>query len=681
MSETLSPSRWDSAVRLPHPPVMNHPLSRAALAVAVALATAGLCASPALAAPVPHRGRTVIVARVRGTVRIAEPHGNTVTVHRAVALRSGGTLFTTAGVAAVTVSSPQGRKTARVAHGDSRVTQSGDGETTFALTGLACASDAMNDSRRPPTDTLWVHDHHGPFISRGGYASGAARGTEWTTIDTCGSTTIRVREGTVLVTDFVRHRHVVISAGHAYTARRGGSSSVPVLSWSAPHPIAGGAAINSISCPTTSFCAGTDTNGDILTTADPGAGSSSWTTTNLINEGAIDNDTSFAVSCPSATLCVASDFNGDVYVSTNPTGGAATWHATAVVNPDGDAIQSLTCPSTRLCVAGDLSGNVIVSTDPVSGVWSTSAVSTNPVGAISCAGPTLCIAGGNGLSISTAPSHGASGWRTTSAFTAVNETACPTTNLCLLQGIGPDGSGFYASTSPAGGPSSYHLIGDPTDGNGGDLACPSAGDCITVDDNGVASVTTDPATGHWKSKTIDSAGFLNAIACPTTGFCVAVDNEGDAVVGMPRSASAGNGDVIARVPRAARRPIAAAASTRVLAPPPAVRAGKVVVCPTDPFRNTGIEIRLTKRLPHNTGPAPSDRGVPFEIRLTNGCEAMVDTGATAAIGRVRANYYCARTHQWLWGTPSRRGRPWTIWSAPLSARHLTRRVSIAEAWF
>jgi hypothetical protein len=712
---------------------MNHPLPRAALAVAVALATMGVCASPALAAPAPHRGRTVIVARFSGAVRIAEPHGNTVTVHRAVALRSGGTLFTTGGVAAVTVSTLHGTKTARVAHGDSRVTQSTDGETTFALTGLACASDAMSDARRPPTDTLWVHDHHGPFISRGGYASGAARGTEWTTTDTCDSTAIRVREGTVLVTDFVRHRHVLISAGHTYTAHRSGGgsgASVPVLSWSAPQPIAGGAAINSISCPTTSFCAGTDTNGDVLTTADPAAGSGSWTTTNLISEGAIDDDTSFVVSCPSPRLCVASDFNGDVYVSTNPTGGAATWHATAVVNPDGDSIQSLTCPSTSLCVAGDLSGNVIVSTDPTSGAWSTSAVSKNPVSAISCVATTLCIAGGNGLSTSMAPTHGTSGWRTTSAFTAVNETACPTTKLCLLQGIGPDGSGFYASTSPAGGPSTYHLIGDPTDGNGGDLACPSADDCITVDDDGVASVSIDPAAGHWKSKKIDSARFLNAIACPTTGFCVAVDNEGDALVGRPRSASAGSADVIASVPRTARRPSAAATSTRVvvmagftvggvptmritrtvrgscfstsdaalrrdayrcmsgnelfdpcLAPPPSVKAGNVVVCPTDPFRNTGIEIRLTRRLPRNTGPAPSDRGVPFAIRLTNGCEATVDTGATAAIGRTRANYYCARTHQWLWGAPSRRGRLWTIWSAPLSARHLTRRVSIAEAWF
>lgn len=460
-------------------------------------------------------------------MQIRQPAGRTATVQGPVALRSGGTLLTTDGVAAVTISTAHGRKTAQVSHGDSRVTQAANGETTFRLAGLNCSSDVMIDPRRPPSDTLWVHDHHGPFISRGGYASGAARGTEWTTTDTCDSTTIHVRAGKVLVTDFILHRHALLSAGDSYTASL---NPAPTLSWSAPQPIGNGAAINTVSCPATSFCAATDTNGDVLTTVDPAGGPSTWTSVNLVPQGLVDDDTDFLISCPSAALCVASDISGNIFVSTDPTGGSSTWRATAVVNPVGDAIQSLTCPSASLCVAGDLAGNVIVSTNPAAGAWSSSAVSTNPVGAIACAGTALCIAGGNGLSVSTAPTGGTAGWRTTTAFTA-NETACPTTRLCLLQGFGPQGSGFYASTSPAAGPTTYHLISDPTDGNGGGLACPSATDCITVDDRGDASVTTDPTAGHWKSKQIDSTGFLNAIACPTTGFCVAVDNSGNALVG------------------------------------------------------------------------------------------------------------------------------------------------------
>jgi len=529
MSPSFSPHRCGAALRLPLRAAMQSPLSRATLAVAVSLATVGTCAAPALAAPAPRLGRTVIVTRVSGHVRIREPHGRVVAVHRAVALRSGGELLTSGGIARVTIATRHGRKTAVVSDGDSRVTQRSDGETTFTLTVLACAANAIGAARRAPSDMLWIHDHHGPFVSRGGYASGAARGTTWTTIDTCVSTTIQVRAGEVLVTDFTRHRHLLVSAGHSYTAHAaGGGGSAPALSWTAPQPIGRGAPINSLSCPTTSFCAATDTLGDVLTTADPAGGPGTWTTTPVVPEG-VAADSSFIVSCPSTTLCVASDFNGDVYASTDPTGGAATWQPTSVVNPDGDAIDSLACPSAALCVAGDLAGNVIASTNPASGAWATTPVSGNPVGSVACAGTALCIAGGTGLSVSTTPAAGSS-WRTTSSFADVNDTACPTTSRCVLQGLGPQGSVFYTSTSPAGGPSSWRPIGDPTDGNAGAIACPAANDCIVVDDQGDARVV-DPAVGHWTSKPIDPAGFLSAIACPTTGFCVTVDSEGNALLG------------------------------------------------------------------------------------------------------------------------------------------------------
>jgi hypothetical protein len=723
MPQRVSPRRCRAAVGCPRRAPMTIRLPRASLAVAVVAATAGGCAAPALAAPAPHRGRTVIIARVSGTVRISQPHRHPVTVHRPIALRSGGTLFTTGGVAAVTVSSLRGEKTAQVSHGDSRVTQRADGETTFTLAGLACSSDAISNSRRSPTDTLWVHDHHGPFISRGGYASGAARGTEWTTTDTCDSTTIHVRLGKVLVTDFVRSRHVLVSAGHSYTARSGVNRA---LSWSAPQPIGNGGALTSISCPTTSFCAAVNANADVLTTTDPAGGPDAWKTT-PVGTSSLGFD---AISCPTTTLCVASEAGtGNVYVSTDPSGG--TWSVTNLVSPDGDGLAGVTCPTTTLCVAADIDGDVLTTTDPASGNWSTDPV--YPVGSfdtVACAGAGLCIAVGSGLSTSTNPAGGTGAWQTTTSLGAGSAT-CPTTSLCLL-GDGTDD--IYASTDPSGGPSTYHeqqtVDSHSVFATITSIACPSAGDCLAVDDAGDVISTNDPTAGPWTTAQPDSTGSLNAIACPSTMLCVAVDGAGNAIVGTPAGRSTSGTDVIARAPHTPLRATATAATTRVvvmagftvggmptmritqtvrgscfstsdaalrddayrctsgnelfdpcLAPPASVRAGHVVVCPTDPFRHTGIEIRLTRALPRNHGPAPSERGIPFALRLTNGCEAMLDTGATAVIGRERANYYCARTHQALWGAPSRRGRLWTIWSASPNAKRLSRRVSIAEAWF
>lgn len=721
MSHSVSPHQCRPGVGLRLRPAMTHALSRAIVLAAGALVGTGLCAAPALATPVPHRGRTVIVSRVNGVVQIQQPHGHTVVVHHAVALRDGGLLLARGGVAAVTVSTPRGEKVAQVSHGDSQVTQARNSETTFTLAGLRCPSTVIADPGGP-TDTLWIHDHHGPFISRGGYASGAARGTEWTTTDTCGSTTIRVRQGKVLVTDFVLHRHVLLSAGHSYTASKRGS--VPALSWTPPQPIGNGGALNSISCPTTSFCAAIGSNDDVLTTTDPAGGPATWTTTPV---GTSSLGFS-AISCPSAALCVASEeLTGDVWVSTDPTGGAGAWSPVNVDTVEDSTLYDVTCPTTTLCLTVDGGADVFTTTDPADGSWTEDPVDPDGyLNSVACAGTGLCIAAGTGLSASTDPAGGAGAWRTTTALSA-SSAVCPTTSLCLLGGGDDD---ISVSTDPTGGPSTYkdHDLIDPNApfATITGIACPSIGDCLAVDNEGDVMSTGDPATGHWKMTQADSDQFLNAISCPSTTLCLAVDNNGDAIVGTPPGASAvSDSDELT----GSRRAMTAAASTRLvvmagftvggvptmritrtvrgscfspsdaasrddayrcmsgnelfdpcLAPPASVRAGRVVVCP-DPFNGTGIEIRLTRRLPRNTDPAPSTHGLPFAVRLTNGCEAMLETGATQVIRGVRANYYCQRTHQFLWGAPSRRGRLWTIWSAPESARRLTRRVSIAEAWF
>jgi hypothetical protein len=119
-------------------------------------------------------------------------------------------------------------------------------------------------------------------------------------------------------------------------------------------------------------------------------------------------------------------------------------------------------------------------------------------------------------------------WRTTTALDP-GALACPTATLCVINStLGPQGDGLYSSTSPTGGPSTYHLTGDE-DVNA--LACPSTGECIGVNDDGDTIATTDPTAGPWKTKQIDEAGFLNGIACPSTSFCVTVDGAGDELIG------------------------------------------------------------------------------------------------------------------------------------------------------
>jgi hypothetical protein len=59
----------------------------------------------------------------------------------------------------------------------------------------------------------------GRFRTRGRYAAGTVRGTQWTTTDRCDGTLIAAQLHSVLVTDFVKHVTVLVRAGHSYLAR------------------------------------------------------------------------------------------------------------------------------------------------------------------------------------------------------------------------------------------------------------------------------------------------------------------------------------------------------------------------------------------------------------------------------------------------------------------------------
>ena len=59
----------------------------------------------------------------------------------------------------------------------------------------------------------------GRFRTSGRYAAATVRGTKWTTADRCDGTLIRDVTHSVAVTDFVRHRTVVLHAGQSYLAR------------------------------------------------------------------------------------------------------------------------------------------------------------------------------------------------------------------------------------------------------------------------------------------------------------------------------------------------------------------------------------------------------------------------------------------------------------------------------
>jgi hypothetical protein len=107
----------------------------------------------------------------------------------------------------------------------------------------------------------------------------------------------------------------------------------------------------------------------------------------------------------------------------------------------------------------------------------------------------------------------------------------------------------------------------------------------------------------------------------------------------------------------------------------------VVICPnSDPVR--GTEIRLSSGLPtadanHGT---PSTKSRPWSVKLYSGTYCALASGALSVIDGLPGDYFCGAARSGLWGSPRRTTEPWTIFSAPPTAKTLSRRVSIEHAW-
>ena len=111
------------------------------------------------------------------------------------------------------------------------------------------------------------------------------------------------------------------------------------------------------------------------------------------------------------------------------------------------------------------------------------------------------------------------------------------------------------------------------------------------------------------------------------------------------------------------------------------KASGIVVCPTIPAQNTGVEVKLTKSLPRGNTAAPSTRGTPWAVQTTTGLNCLIDTGTGNVVQGMRSNYACEKSKEWLWGSPARKSKLWTIYEAPISTRKLTHRVKLVVAWF
>jgi len=173
------------------------------------------------------------VTPVSGQVLVRLPGTNTFVLLSSLRqIPFGSVIDTTRGRVSVTTAAPHGgTQSGQFFEGQFALTQSHSGVVGATLTSgdfSACPTArqrshlARASSRRASPKhavrKLWSNAH-GSFSTKGNYAAGAVQGTEWLTEDLCEGTLIRVTRDKVRVTDLVRHRTIVVRAGHSYLAK------------------------------------------------------------------------------------------------------------------------------------------------------------------------------------------------------------------------------------------------------------------------------------------------------------------------------------------------------------------------------------------------------------------------------------------------------------------------------
>jgi hypothetical protein len=182
--------------------------------------------------PKPTLGKTLMLNRVKGTVRVKQP-GQPVELLTGTLIVPNGTVVDAKhGVVKVTVARDEtGALDSVDAWGGSftgvQIPPQGATKAVTVLTlsdelsiqkNGASAARVGRVARTSRKRSLWVNGK-GNFKTRGKRASAIVRGTYWYTEDTTRGTKVSVKRGLVAVRDFVKKRTVLVSKGQTYTAK------------------------------------------------------------------------------------------------------------------------------------------------------------------------------------------------------------------------------------------------------------------------------------------------------------------------------------------------------------------------------------------------------------------------------------------------------------------------------
>jgi hypothetical protein len=347
----------------------------------------------------------------------------------------------------------------------------------------------------------------------------SAAGTTWGYAEAIGQNTLVA--GTCASADFCA---AVDSQAHLVVSH---DASTVTPHWTVTSPFGAGFAPSDLSCLDTSLCFAVSFDGQVALTANPTAGSPTWTTSSVA-VGSLSQGT-----CSTAGFCVAVGDNGVIAATTDPTAAAPTWVTTTL--PDTPSVLGISCVGTSLCLASTNHSEVAISTDPAaaSPTWTEFPSSQAAIFGVACPSIGLCLAfGSDGALIKTTdPTAATPTWSAPQQVGDSNylsqHLTCPSTAMCLAQ----DGKNVYASSNPTADTPTWTTIVHDDVAPGGDfigsVGCARHTPCLIDGAFDTASI----ARGHTIDVDVGAGGGSvsgdDGLACP--GPCEAFGMDGSSV--------------------------------------------------------------------------------------------------------------------------------------------------------
>ena len=184
----------------------------------------------------PILGKTVNISPINGLVLIEE-HGKFVPLTELDQIPSGSVIDATHGTLEVITATGRKGKTQHGEFGGAvfRITQGRSGTNkgvttlrlleglfkhgpSYGICKLHKAHDVFATAAKSTTLQLLHASAHGKFTTKGRYSAATVLGTKWTIGDRCDGTLVHDLTDSVVVTDFVHHKKIVLHAGQSYLA-------------------------------------------------------------------------------------------------------------------------------------------------------------------------------------------------------------------------------------------------------------------------------------------------------------------------------------------------------------------------------------------------------------------------------------------------------------------------------